>query len=105
MLPIDIKKIKNHLRVSHDLEDEVIEEYLAFAKSDVIEAVYDSKDVRLNITDLEKDTSFRKAVIMLTSFYYENRLVIKESSLNEMPFSVTHAIQNLRAHRDRYLNE
>lgn len=102
---VTLDKIKGHLRIPHDLEDEQLQDYLDFAKNDVIEAVYDSQDVRLNMTDLEKDPSFKKAVIMLTSFYYENRLIISDVSLKESPFAVTHAIQTLRAHRDRYLNE
>ncbi len=107
MLPLDVKRVKSHLRVTHNLDDDDIIEYLEFAKHDVIEAVFDSKDESLNKTELEKDPSFRKAVIMLTSYYYENRLAMQEVSksggVQESPMSVTHAIQILRAHRDRYL--
>lgn len=105
MASLTLERIKQHIRVPHNLEDPVIEDYFEFAKSDVIESVYDSRDTRLNIIDLEKDPSFKKAVINLVSFYYENRLMISELNMAESPFSVTHAIQTLRAHRDRYLNE
>lgn len=101
--PVDLDKIKGHLRIPHDLEDEQISDFLFWAKSDVIEAVYDGYDDNLDKDKLELDPSFQKAVIMLTAFFYENRLAISEVGQYEMPFSVTHAIQNLRANRDRYL--
>jgi len=99
---VDLKKIKGHLRVPHNLEDEDIQDYLDWAKQDVIEAVYDSYDPKLNRAALEKDTTYKKAVIMLATFYYENRMTISEVKQAESPFSVTHAIQTLRAHKDRY---
>lgn len=101
-MSLDLEKVKGHLRISHDLEDEQIQDYLEWAKSDVIEAVYDGRDPLLDIQGLEVDPSYRRAVIMLTSYYYENRLTISEVNQHESPFSVTHAIQTLRAHRDRY---
>lgn len=102
-MPVDLKKIKGHLRIPHDLEDEEIKDYLDFAKNDVIEAVFDRSDPKLDEKSLEEDPAFRKAVIMLTAYYYENRLTISEIRQHEGPLSVTHAIQTLRAHRDRYL--
>lgn len=102
-MSLDLEKIKNHLRVPHELEDEVIQDYIEFAKNDVMEAVFDAQDKDLDIEGLEKDPSFKRAVIMLTSYYYENRLTVSEINMKESPFSVTHAIQTLRAHRDRYL--
>lgn|SRR5690625_2563967 len=101
--PVDLERIKGYLRIPHDLEDEQISDFLTFAKSDVIEAVYDGYDDNLDKNKLELDPSFQKAVIMLTAFYYENRLTISEVIQSEAPFSVIHAIQNLRANRDRYL--
>ncbi len=102
-MSLDLERIKSHLRVPHDLEDGDIQDYIDFAKSDVIEAVFDAQDANLDVDGLESDPSFRRAVIMLTTYYYENRLTISEVSQHESPFSVTHAIQTLRAHRDRYL--
>ena len=101
---VTVEKIKAHCRVTHSLEDELIQDYLNFAKNDVIEAVFDSLDPNLNKEELEKDSSFQKAVIMLSAYYYENRTAISDIKAIEMPFSVTHAIQTLRAHRDRYLS-
>ena len=102
-LPVDLDKIKGHLRIPHDLEDMELQDYLSYAKHDITEAVFDSKDPNLKVDELEKDPSYQRAVIMLTTYYYENRLMISEASQREAPFAVTHAIQTLRAHRDRYL--
>lgn len=101
-MSLSLERIKSHLRVPHNLEDDDIKDYIEFAKSDVIEAIYDSYDKNVKLDELEEDPNFKKAVIMLTAFYYENRLTISEVSQQETPFSVTHAIQNLRANRNRY---
>lgn len=104
-MSLNLEIIKEHLRVAHDLEDTVITNYIDFAKNDIIEAIYDGHDKRLDVEGLEEDLTFQRAVIMLTSYYYENRLTISEINMHESPFSVTHAIQTLRAHRDRFLDE
>lgn len=104
-MSLSLERIKSHLRVPHDLEDGDIQDYIDFAKSDVIEAVYDGRDPSLDESSLEEDPSFRKAVIMLTNYYYENRLTLSEMNIKEAPFSVTHAIQNLRANKDRHLKD
>lgn len=103
-MSLNLEKIKEHLRVSHSIEDEVINDFIKFAKYDVIEAVFDSEDKRLNKEKLEENPTFQRAVINLTSFYYDNRLTIDDKHLYESPFSVTHAIQTLRAHKDRFLS-
>lgn len=102
-MSLSLERVKSHLRVPHNLDDEDIKDYISWAKSDVIEAIYDSYDVKLDKESLEKDVTFQRAVMMLTTYYYENRLTISEVDQYESPFSVTHAIQTLRAHRDRYL--
>lgn len=101
--PVDVNKMKGHLRIPHNLEDDQISDYLQFAKNDVIESVFDGHDSSFDKNKLELDPSFQRAVIMLTTYYYENRVAISEINQHESPFSVTHAIQTLRAHRDRYL--
>lgn len=102
-MPLTFERIKSKLRVPHDLDDEDIKDYFEWAKNDVTEAVFDGHDPNLDLEGLENDTSFKKAVTMLTSYYYEHRLMLSEIDIKEAPFSVTHAIQTLRAHRDRYL--
>src|SRR5690625_1143111 len=101
--PVDLEKIKGHLRIPHQLEDAEIDDYLHFAKNDMVEAVVDSYDDDRKMKDLELDPAFQRAISMLTTYYYENRLMISEVSQREAPFSVTNAIHTLRAHKDRYL--
>src|SRR5690625_1342863 len=100
-----LESVKRHLRVLHDLEDEDIQEKIDWAKNDVIEAVYDSYDKKVDKDGLQKDTSYRKAVTLLATHYYENRLLVSEVNIHESPYSVVHAIQTLRAHRDRYFKD
>lgn len=102
-MSLTLERVRSHLRVPHNMDDEDIAMYMEFAESDVIEAVFDGYDENLNKDILHDDPTFKRAVLMLTSFYYENRLAISEVRQTESPFSVTHAIQTLRAHRDRYL--
>lgn len=102
-MPLSLDSIKSKLRVPHDLDDDDIKDYIEWAKSDVIEAVYDSYDKNLDKESLEQDITFQRAVTMLTIYYYEHRLSISEINIRESPFSVTHAIQTLRANKGRHL--
>lgn len=102
-MSLELESVKSKMRVPHDFDDEDILDYIEWAKQDVTEAVYDSHDKNLDKESLDKDVSFQKAVIMLVSYYYEHRLSISEINIKESPFSVTHAIQTLRAHKDRHL--
>lgn len=104
-MSLSLDKVKSHLRVPHDLEDETIEDYMTYAKIDVTEAIFDAYDPKIKTDKLHDDVTFQRAVLMLTSYYYENRLTISEVSQHEAPFSVTHAIQTLRAHKDRYYED
>ena len=85
---MDINTIKKHLRVSHDFEDDLIEMYVEWAKSDVLSSV--------NIEYVEDSFQFKKAVVLLTSFYFEQRLTISDKKQVEMPYGVLDAIQKLR---------
>lgn len=105
MKPLTIEKVKTHLKVSHSIEDDIISDYMEFARSDVTEAVFDSQDTRLNKEKLEIDPTFQRAVINLTSFYFLYRLTFQDEIVRESPFSVTHAIQTLRANKERFLDE
>lgn len=98
-------RVKRHLRLTHEMEDESVLDYINWSENDIIEAVYDRYDSDLDIEALELDVNYQKAVTMMAAHYFENRLSISEVNIHEAPFSVTHAIQNLRAHRGRYLKD
>src|SRR5699024_12058256 len=66
---MDINTIKKHLRVSHDFEDDLIEMYVEWAKSDILSSVTTSNDVDMEY--VEDSFQFKKAVVLLTSFRSE----------------------------------
>lgn len=91
---MDLAMIKKHLRVTHDLEDELVQMYMKWSKDTVLASVSTSDSVDTNY--LESNMQFQKAVIMLTSSYYENRLSISDKKHVELPYGVLDAIQKLR---------
>jgi len=91
---MDLEKIKMHLRVTHSFEDELIQEYMEWAENDVIASVSLSLDVDKGY--LKDNIQYKKAVVMLTSFYFENRLTITDKRHTELPYGVLDSIQKLR---------
>lgn len=91
---MDIETIKRHLKVTHSFEDELIEMYADWAKSDVLASVTISDDVDMEY--VEDSMQFKKAVILLTNFYFDQRLTISDKKQIEMPYGVLDAIQKLR---------
>ena len=90
---ITIEDVKRHARVSHSLEDEIISEYLNWARSSVKSSL--GSDETLELTNLYESFEYRKAVIMLANHFYDNRLVLNERNMREQPFSVMDSIQKL----------
>lgn len=91
---MDLAMIKSHLRLSHSMEDELILMYIDWAKDDVLSSVTTSENIDTDY--IESNMQYRKAVVMLTSFYHENRLFISDKKHVEMPYGVLDAIQKLR---------
>lgn len=91
---LDLDTIKMHIRVTHSLEDPIIEDYIEWAKSTVIESVTTEDNADLDY--LESNMQFKKAVVMLTSFFYEQRMPIGEVRTEELPYTVLDSIQKLR---------
>lgn len=91
---MSIDMVKRHLKVTHSFEDELIQDYIEWAKDDVRSSVSLSKDVDEEY--LESNMQFKKAVTLLSSFYFDQRLVITDKKFIEMPYGVLDAIQKLR---------
>ena len=91
---MDLETVKLHIRVPHNLEDSLIEDYIEWAESTVIESV--TTEDKADKEYLENNTQFKKAVTMLTGFFYEQRMPIGEIRAEELPYSVQDAIQKLR---------
>src|SRR5690625_7971912 len=96
---MNLEKIKMHLRVTHSFEDELIQEYMEWAENDVIASVSLSPDVDKEY--LKGNMQYKKAVVMLTSFYFENRLTITDKKHTELPYGVLDSIQKLRRSEER----
>src|SRR5699024_11966451 len=91
---MDLETIKAHIRVTHNLEDPLIKDYIEWAKSTVIESVTTEDNADLDY--LETNTQFKKAVVMLTSYFYEQRMPIGEVRAEELPYTILDSIQKLR---------
>lgn len=103
MSKLDTDFIKMHLRISHSLEDDLIKEYIKWAKDTVTEAIFDKYDHNIDHDLLETDVTFQRAVAILTTYYYENRVLVSEVSQHDSPYAVLNAIQSLRGNRHYFL--
>lgn len=92
---MDLEMMKKFLKVDHDFEDELIATYIDWAKSDIIHSVTTEKAVNM---DFFKDNrQFEKAVVLLTSHFFENRIpFVEKRGIIEYPYGVLDAIQKLR---------
>ena len=100
---MDIEMIKKHLKVTHSFEDDLIEMYADWAKSDVIASVTTSDEVDMEY--VKDNFQFQKAVILLTNFYFDQRLTISDKKQIEMPYGVLDAIQKLRGDEKVLIDE
>lgn len=91
------------MRVTHALEDDLINDYLEWAKTTIMNAVFEVYEDNLDIDKLEQDTTFQIGCIQLATYYYENRLTISEVEQHDNPYSVLHAIQTLRGLRHHFI--
>ena len=91
---MELEDLKKHLRVDHDFEDELIKQYQVWAE----EEIKDSVSTAPNRDDdyFEDNPHFERAVVLLTSHYFENRLPMTEVNLQTIPFAITSAVQKLR---------
>lgn len=103
MSKLDIEIIKQHLRISHSLEDDLITQYINWSTDTVLNAVFDKYTQDIDMDSLQVDITFQRAVILLTAYFYENRLLISEVNMHDAPYSVLNAIQSLRANRQHLI--
>jgi len=92
---MDLEMMKKFLKVDHDFEDELIATYIDWAKSDIIRSVTTAKDVNMDF--FRDNRQFEKAVVLLTSHFFENRIpFVEKRRVIEYPYGVLDAIQKLR---------
>lgn len=89
-----LEKIKKHIRVDHSFEDDLIEDYVEWAESEIKDSVSTSPERNEDYFDNSKH--YERAVVLLTGHYFENRLPMVETELKNLPFGITSAIHKLR---------
>ncbi|WP_239724555.1 head-tail connector protein [Mammaliicoccus sp. A-M4] len=91
---MELETLKLHLRITHSGEDELLKEYKSWAEDDIKDSV--STSPTRNDEFFENNSHYKKAVAMLTAFYFENRLAYSDVAQVSMPDSVLSAIQKMR---------
>ena len=97
---MELSTLKKHIRVDHDFEDDLIEVYKEWAEDEIKDSVSTSKNRDNDF--FEGNPHHQKAVILVTSHYYHNRLpmigVTRQNPANILlPFAIHGAIQKLRS--------
>ena len=73
---VTVDEVKTHLRIQHDEEDEYIAGLIAQAQTaaeDYCRVQFEPTDDEGNPIETDVPQPVRLAVILMTSFYYENR--------------------------------
>jgi uncharacterized phage protein (predicted DNA packaging) len=92
---MDLKALKLHMRVTHNMEDTLIAMYQEWAESEIKDSVYPD-DATRNEEFFKDNKIFDRAVFLLTAFYYESRYAYTDVEYKAMPVGVMNSIQKLR---------
>lgn len=88
-ITITVGTIKDALRIDGDEDDTLIEGYINAAKDYVANAITNSDE---ETTQLQGETKYKLAVILLVQFWYSNRT----TDMKQTPYQVLSLIQQLR---------
>lgn len=88
-ITITVDTIKDALRIDGDEDDTLIEGYINAAKDYVANAITNSDE---ETTQLQGETKYKLAVILLVQFWYSNRT----TDMKQTPYQVLSLIQQLR---------
>lgn len=95
---MDLSRVKEHLRVDHHFEDNLIQDYISWAEEEIKDSV--TTEVFRNESFFKDNPHFDRAVFLLTAHYFENRIGITDASrasgFNALPDGILSAIQKLR---------
>src|SRR5699024_2955019 len=91
---MDLQKLKQHIRVYHSFEDNLLREYMEWAEAEREESVSTSGTV--NELYCSADPHYERAVVLLTAHFFENRLAMTESNFNNLPYGIMSAVHKLR---------
>lgn len=90
----ELKLIKQHCKVDHKSEDDLLKSYYEWAFIDISSAV--TEDYENYIDWFKEQPIFKKAVYPLTCYYFENRTAYIERNINYAPNMVLSAVHKLR---------
>lgn len=88
-LIINLETIKNALRIDGTQDDALLQGYISAAKDYVANAITDSDE---ESEQLQSETKYKLAVILLVQFWYSNRT----TDMKRTPYQVLSLIQQLR---------
>ncbi|MBC1524120.1 phage gp6-like head-tail connector protein [Listeria booriae] len=99
---MDLAVVKNHLKVEHDFDDELIKViYVPMAENEIKGAV--TQDAASDF--FNKSPTYNGAVLLLTAHYYENRGATSMRDMKEIPFGILTLIQRLRSDFEKWKSE
>ena len=88
---MDFYTLKNHIRVDHSFEDDLIEDYILWAEAEIKDSV--STEELRNESFFDDNPHFNRAKVMLVAHYFENRIGYTEKSLTNTPDAILSAVQ------------
>lgn len=91
---MELETIKKHIRVDHLFEDDLIKDYMLWASEEIKDSVSTSET--RNESYFENSKHYERAVVLLVSHYFENRLPMVETELKNLPYGIQSAVQKLR---------
>ena len=91
---MELETIKKHIRVDHSFEDDLIRDYMLWASEEIKDSVSTSET--RNEAYFENSKHYERAVVLLVSHYFENRLPMIETELKNLPYGIQSAVQKLR---------
>lgn len=86
-----LENIKLYLKVSHDVEDELIQDFIEWAKAFIKEKTGHDYN--------ENDLLYRDLIRLLVAYRYYNRNAIGEKTLSEYPYAITETLKTLAFRR------
>ena len=91
---MELEQLKQHIRVDHSFEDDLIFEYKKWAEAEIKDSV--STSGNRNESFFEDNPHYDRAVVLLTSHFFENRLPMVEVVVHNLPYGIMSAIHKLR---------
>ncbi len=82
-----LEDIKQYLRISHNLDDNMLEGLIKAAHQLIIE--------KTGTTYKEGDEAYLMLVRFLVAHFYENREAVGQKAMSEMPYSIQHLMVHI----------